>query len=341
MNPNNHTMLSDKEIAALLPEYFSGTISEENRLLVDTWRHESNDHQQMFDAVADLYMDFRAFDTIRSIDVEAAMNRVNTRIGISMSINWFRRIERAAAVLILPLIMATAWLAYENWTTEPLYCEMHTQAGMIGRVVLPDSTVVILNAGSTLRYPSEFTGKTREVELIGEGYFDVTKDAKHQFVVSLANGSRVNVYGTRFNIDAYPGDDCVTTLVEGSIGFNYVNNVGAARETIMVPNQQLTLSSSGHVSIYNVDGPNAIAWKDDAIVLDKTSIKQILKALTRRFGVRFQVANPAIEEYTFSGGSMSIKSIENVLESLRISSGIKWRYITSEHDSDAIIEITD
>lgn len=109
----------------------------------------------------------------------------------------------------------------------------------------------------------------------------------------------------------------------------------------MVPNQQLTLSSSGHVSIYNVDGPNAIAWKDDAIVLDKTSIKQILKALTRRFGVRFQVANPAIEEYTFSGGSMSIKSIENVLESLRISSGIKWRYITSEHDSDAIIEITD
>ena len=77
-----------------------------------------------------------------------------------------------------PLVLATAWLLVHRQPADTAStCELQTLAGMIGRVTLPDSTVVTLNAKSTLRYPSAFSGDERVVEFEGEGYFKVAKDA--------------------------------------------------------------------------------------------------------------------------------------------------------------------
>lgn len=331
--------LTDKEAAALLPDYFNGTLSDENKHLIDKWRRINENNNQKFNAVLDMFMDFRALDSISNIDVEKALDVVNQRIAKKRH-SWIRHIERAAAILFIPLLAATILSIMRTKTNKPVYCQLKVETGMTGRVILPDSTIVMLNSGSTLRYPSEFTSDSRNVELLGEAYFDVRKDSERQFRVKLADGSSVNVYGTRFNVDAYPDDNSVITLVEGAIGYDYVNNNGDSQEIRLIPDQQVTKTISGDVSIINTEVSSAIAWKNNRIILNSTPLKQILKTLERRFNVKFEVKNQDIEEYTFSGGAISIKNLDYVLETLKIATGMNWRYIDSQEDEERIIEIS-
>lgn len=339
MKENNKSPLTDQEASALLLDYFKGFISEANRQRIDEWRASSVENSRKFDAVLELVMDVRSLDVLTSTDVEAALERVNARI-IYERHAWIRNLERVAAVLAIPLMLATLWLSSLIDTREPIYCEMRTETGLIGRVVLPDGTEVTLNSGSVLRYPNEFTGDKRPVELIGEGYFNVRKDPEHPFTVTMSDGNSVQVYGTQFNVEAYPGEDCVTTLVEGSVGFGYTDKNGKHRETHLIPDQQITRTTDGNVSIVGIKSTNATAWKNSEIILDSTSLKQILKTLERRFGVKFKVKKQNILSYTFSGGAISIKNLDYVLETLRISSGVNWQYITSTDDNCAIIELS-
>ena len=339
MKENNKSTLTDQEASALLLDYFKGFISEANRQRIDEWRASSVENSRKFDAVLELVMDVRSLDVLTSTDVEAALERVNARI-IYERHAWIRNLERVAAVLAIPLLLATIWLSSHFDSREPIYCEMRTETGLIGRVVLPDGTEVTLNSGSVLRYPNEFTGDKRPVELIGEGYFNVRKDPEHPFTVTMSDGNSVQVYGTQFNVEAYPGEDCVTTLVEGSVGFGYTDKNGKHRETHLIPDQQITRTTDGNVSIVGIKSTNATAWKNSEIILESTSLKQILKTLERRFGVKFKVKKQNILSYTFSGGAISIKNLDYVLETLRISSGVNWQYITSTDDNCAIIELS-
>lgn len=74
---------------------------------------------------------------------------------------------------------------------------------MTAKVQLPDGSIVMLNSNSTLTYPTQFSDKQREVNLLGEAYFEVTKDTKRPFVVTTPYQANIKVYGTQFNVEAY------------------------------------------------------------------------------------------------------------------------------------------
>lgn len=91
---------------------------------------------------------------------------------------------------------------------------------MITSVVLPDSSIVYLNSESSLSYPLVFDGKTREVHLIGEAYFEVAKDPLRRFIVSTAHQTQIEVLGTHFNVEAYEKDEkVIATLLEEKLIF--------------------------------------------------------------------------------------------------------------------------
>lgn len=111
---------------------------------------------------------------------------------------------------------------------------------MTTSVMLPDSTVVHLNAESSLRYPTFFAGEARRVELTGEAYFNVSRHPEKRFIVSTPCRSSIEVYGTRFNVEAYEEQDRIsTTLVEGSVGFCYQDHEGNARKITLTPHHKL------------------------------------------------------------------------------------------------------
>ena len=214
--------------------------------------------------------------------------------------------------------------------------ELHTgsDAGEV-TAFMPDNTVVYLNSESSLRYPSRFVGESREVELIGEAYFDVTKDEERRFVVSTAHQSQIEVYGTGFNVEAYAADGRIsTTLVEGSVGFFFKDKAGEAKMIKLKPYHKLVYTpESGETKMFATSCESEIAWKDGKIVFKNTSMEDILHMLGKRYNVDFVVKSNRIKEYSFTG-TFSTQRLERILEYFKISSKINWRYLDSDEISD-------
>lgn len=327
-----------KSIEELLPLFCDGKLSEEDNARVEKWLEEDEANRRVLHDMLALCMDIDALDVMSRVDTDKAFRRVGKRIRKNSFNSRFGWIRNAAAIMSIPLLGAVAYLSYElrpdgQMVAQVQTLEFRTNPGMTGKVVLPDGTTAILNSGSVLSYPSEFTGEERRVRFEGEGYFDVTTDKEHPFVVATSSNSAVRVYGTEFNLEAYAGCPCVATLVSGEVGFLYKERNGKKREVSLEPDQRLTYNPwDGDIEVMDTDCVSETAWKDGKIMLDKTSMKEILSILSKRYDVDFVVRDKEIENYTFSGGLISMNRLEQLLDSFCITSNFKWRYLPSSYD---------
>ena len=207
-----------------------------------------------------------------------AKRRIN-----SSSKAWWNWAIRAAAVLSIPLLFSTVtlYLQRQDQLAQFQIITAHAFSGMRSKVLLPDSTVVYLNAGSTLKYPSRFSESLREVELEGEGYFDVRANRNSKFAVNLKDGISIEVYGTKFNVDAYQIDSMVSaTLLEGSIGFAYCGENGKRMLHKLQPNQRLTFQPKDKsLKINGTEGLTETAWIDGQFIFKDTPIREALYIL--------------------------------------------------------------
>ena len=164
------------------------------------------------------------------------------------------------------------------------------------QLVLSDGTKVWLNSESELRYPIKFTGKTREVELIGEAYFDVQKNTEKPFLVKTKNID-TRVLGTEFNVSAYPNEELNITLIEGSVELNS-NKVSS--KVRLVPGDNANLKKGElKVSVSQVDVRKYTAWRDGYFYFEKERLEDILTKLERWYDFKVFYQNPAVKEYAF------------------------------------------
>ena len=156
-------------------------------------------------------------------------------------------------------------------------------AGYTYNVTLADGTRVTLNAGSRLKYPVEFIGDRREVELSGEAYFDVTKSEK-TFEVSVP-GSKIRVYGTQFNVKTFLENTVETVLVEGKIGFWSLGR----EEVKVVPGEQVLYNAiSGNIDVRQVDTRYATAWMDGVFKYQDKKLNLVLEDISAWYGIEFE-----------------------------------------------------
>ncbi|QNK63629.1 FecR domain-containing protein [Pedobacter sp. PAMC26386] len=148
------------------------------------------------------------------------------------------------------------------------------------QIVLPDGTKVWLNSASSLEYPALFTANERRVELKGEAYFEVAKNAAKPFKV-IVNSTTVKVLGTHFNVMAYADDQVTkTTLLEGSVQLENGTKINTLK-----PGQQAIVNKDGDVRLITVDPEQAVAWKNGYFSFNRTSLKEIMKQLSRWYNV--------------------------------------------------------
>ena len=168
----------------LLLAYYEGQGTEEERARVESWLHESEENHQIARQVGMLCL---ATDTLKmseKIDTEKALKKVKRKITVQKRIIRWDWLQRAAAILFLPVLAALLMEYWVHRDNEIQMLEARTSPGMTAKVVLPDSSVVCLNSNSELRYPSSFRGEeTRKVELQGEAYFDVDRNPDKKFIV--------------------------------------------------------------------------------------------------------------------------------------------------------------
>lgn len=190
--------------------------------------------------------------------------------------------------------------------------------GQKSNLQLPDGTMVYLNSSSQLTYGSNFNGNKREVELVGEAYFEVAKDASSPFIVSVG-GLKVNALGTAFNIQAYPDQEIVTTfLSEGS-----VKVIANSYQTVLKPGEVLRYNNAQNAmhKESEVDKRIFVGWRQNEMVFDEVPFSEIIRSLERYYNVKFQIKNEALTQLTFTG-TLHNSSLQSTLNALEFTSSV-------------------
>ncbi len=197
---------------------------------------------------------------------------------------------------------------------------LEVPAKMDYKVVLSDGTEVWLNASSSLRFPFSFLNNVREVEIRGEAYFRVTKDAARPFVVKTPGGE-VSVLGTSFNVNTYGPDKVVTSLVEGS-----VKAVSGGREVLLQPGQEAVLEiAGGEMTVQEFDHRKALSWMEGICYFENAAMPEIAGVLDRWYDVKVVYDNPAIAGYKFDVKLNKARPLSEFLEVLKLAKGVNYR----------------
>jgi len=200
------------------------------------------------------------------------------------------------------------------------YNKMTTPKGRQFEVTLPDGTKVWLNAASSIRYPTAFTGNERKVEVYGEACFEVAKDAGKPFLVNVNNKASIEVLGTLFNVNAYENEKTInTTLLNGSI------KVATHPASIVLkPGQQAQISTTsgankpeGKIEVINhPDMEKIMAWKNGLFNFEGAGIEEVMRQLERWYNIDVVYEN-GIPDIQFIGEMSRQISLSDLLEILR------------------------
>lgn len=330
-------------IEEILPRYCSGEATIEECRMVEEWIGQSDENYRI---VKQMYTIDQVMGTVQmesKVDMEKALASVSRKMSKAPShVTWFTWVQRVAAILFIPLLIA---FAIQNFTPSPTevaqMIEVKTNPGMTTTVDLPDGTKVYLNSESSLTYPSFFSKDKRDVKLTGEAFFEVQKDPEHRFIVSGPHHTQIEVLGTSFNVEAFERDSFIsTTLVEGKVRFAYQKNRQPATVD-MKPGQKLMYdTTSSQVKLLPTSGETETAWKDGKIIFQATPLPEALRMLEKRFNVTFVLSNNRLRGEAFNG-SFTNQRLERILEIFKISSNIKWRYLDTRDTTNerARIEI--
>lgn len=168
------------------------------------------------------------------------------------------------------------------------------------KIILEDSTVVWLNSESQLHYPSSFGDKERRVTITGEAYFIVAHENDRPFYVET-QGQQIRVYGTTFNVKAYPDDEAIyTTLENGSIALARAQEPGG--ELYISPGHQaLFLKSDCSVKMKAVNPDAITAWRHGRFVFEEQNLRNIMRDLARWYDFEYVFDDPDLEEIVFMG----------------------------------------
>ena len=261
--------------------------------------------------------------TVNDASTEKAYHQMMTSLQGSQSsakrFSWLKM----AAMWAIPVILlgAAAWFYSVATERAKLYSEvvfMHkfTAYGERSMIILPDSSKVWLNGGSSLIYPSRFVSAERNVCLTGEAYFEVKKDNSRPFTVDV-NQMKLRVLGTTFNVFSYPDNpQIVATLETGKVQITVANK---KKPYILEPNEQLVLDSkTGDVELHNVNAPDFSVWRVPSLYFEETKLIYAFQQIERTYNVKIHVQNSHYNNQTIRAHFNSDETIEGIMAVIKM-----------------------
>ncbi|MDD4992142.1 MAG: FecR family protein [Paludibacter sp.] len=303
----------------LMIDYFSGDISEVDLQYLSNLLKSNNNFKMRFDEM----VKFHAVSFATQIEAEKQdnykklMKKINDTPTYNISRSWFTHIRKIAAIIILvvSVSVASVYIIKDiSSSNDALFCfETFSPLGSQTKVILPDSTIVWLNSGSSLKYNQSFGKKNREVTLLGEGYFEVKKNKGKPFLVHT-DSLNVMVLGTVFNVNAYSEDAEVTVnLIEGVVNISLPKQESTGSFT-MKPNEKLVFNKQSKKMVSSeTDASRSALWTTGRLSFVDETIEQISKDLERKYDVKIKIANEQIKKELFSGSLNLNLSLNEIL----------------------------
>ena len=222
----------------------------------------------------------------------------------------------------------SAFLSYEpaagdSVAAVPVYNTMSTPRGGEYALKLGDGSIVYLNAMSELRFPVNFVGNIREVELSGEAYFEVKEDALRPFVIRTGD-LRIRVLGTEFNVRDYADEKQVeTTLAEGSVAYHAVGKHCQPVTMLLNPGYQI-VDSDDNFSKKKVDVAAVTGWKNGNYTFYDKSLEELMHYVERTYDVQVFFTTERVKNLRFSGDLQRYVCVELFLRYLEQGGDVRF-----------------
>lgn len=304
-------------IKVIAQRYFEGTIAPEEEVALFQYLKQDEQHIASFreweaEWQGSHFMDERTQQAFRNVMSRAEQPARPARI-ITL-----RRVAAAAAVAVL-MVMSGVFAYWLKGSQPAQQFALTAPMGSKTRVLLPDSSEVWLNAGSTLRYASDFNRSNRNVSLEGEGYFQVKHKQDGQEFTVHTNGYDVVVKGTRFTVSAYADDATVTTaLLQGRVCINRGED-----QLMMNPGEMVTLNRKTGQLTKQTDSDALNVWTSSGANYGEISLGDFAKILSRQYDVDIDIRSASLKTTRLSISITSEMKLEDLLQALRQVTGTR------------------
>lgn len=312
------------------------TQEEANKVLDSIERHENN---ELLEKSMEKVWEESAFlmDSSDSINGNykkeaSAMLKAENRKYIRLPRKYLRRAVAIAASVIFIFTAGVTGYKYliHNHIEDILYTEVSTTYGETKTISLPDGTQVTLNSCSDISYPDKFANNERRIKLTGEAYFRVAKNEKQPFIINTGNFN-VRVLGTVFNVRAYKGDEIQSVNVES--GKVQVDMPDAM--SLLSKNEQILINTVTNDYARQTDSNQDVAvWRSGFLHFKKVPVTDVINQLKRIYNYRIVFENGESFDNLISGEHDN-QSLEEVLESIRQVTGIKWK--AGKHKNEIVL----
>lgn len=305
----------------LLMKYIKGETTPEEREKVVRWLDEDPEHIHQYRSLRKLY-DISLWSPIEESQPEKKQTRTLKPV-------WIEFLKVAAIILITFL----GTKAFFDWKEDPVKMQtVIVPAGQRAELLLADGTKVWLNSRSKLKFPDRFQKDARDVELDGEGYFEVIHLEDAPFTVHTSRYD-VKVLGTEFNVKAYNGkNQFETSLLKGSVE---VSNTNKSQVVRLRPDERVISDGSQLIRSVILD-KNYFRWKEGLLCLDDESIGSLIEKLELYYDVNIVVQKPSLMRYHYSGKFRISDGVEHVLKVLQLKH--KFTYTKDEEQNLIIIK---
>ncbi len=319
-----------------LTGYLNGELTIEETKEIKAWFNQSEEGRKELEHLEIIWSLSDRLRQMEKINKQNAKRKVDSRTG-SPKKSWkifLQSFQKVAAILILPVLLFSAYLYFGKATEGTTEQEFFVTYGTRATLVLPDGSKVWLNSGSKLRYGKGFNHGNRTVFLTGEAFFDVTANKSRPFDV-VTGPFTVRAVGTEFNVFSYENNEFETSLEEGVTQIYQSDPNGHDKQIIMMkPGQRAVFDekqeelvlSEGDVSRYST-------WREGRLTFKNAPMNEVIMKLERWFNVDVELKDPGLLQYRYTA-VFEHETIQQAMEMLRFSSPIEYKIIPGEKQQD-------
>ncbi|TGV04211.1 FecR family protein [Flavivirga rizhaonensis] len=324
-----------------IKNYFSGNYDQKDSLYIEKLFSNAEMEGELKVFLEENWNEFQNLHDVPEYDLDHILLRLYEEIKQKKNNNSQKKIfakvwkvyARVAAILILPI--ALMYMMHINKVNKDLinedsYAEVSAPLGSRVQFKLPDGSIGWLNSGSKIKYPVKF-GKTRDVKLTGEAWFDVKKDASKPFNV-YASSVNISVLGTQFNVSAYQNEKVDVVLETGKVKLKQLNT---SEELEMDPQDRVVINTKNNTvdKTKLEEAYRYSSWKEGKLIFRNDPINEVAKRLSRWYNVSVNIENKHNKDLRLRATFVD-EDVEEVLRLLKISFPIDYKIESREKDKD-------
>ena len=362
----NEQNFPESEIQELMAGFFSRSLNRQDMKRLNAWLEQDPSHVETFNRMRSAWIVGHHQAGKKHFNADTGWPQLKQRITAARKLRfakWMTPMRYAASLaLCISLTAALMMMARSRPVTEVVnrlldedrergvivHSTVQVPLGSKSKVTLPDCSSVWLNAGSTIHYPADFGMDARELQLVGEAFFDVKSDSLIPFLVQTV-GMTVRAKGTRFNVKAYPDDEMmIATLEEGKLDVLFqTSGKDRMQEITLSPNQQFIVwksqtekaqtitadlqpSSIPEVDIIsrrvipNVKTELATSWKDAQWIVADEPLYLFAADLERRYNLNIRLTSEELKNYKITG-TFEKETVEQILRMLSLAAPVDYQ----------------